>query len=235
IVSKFKSKDDIIHFIGQCKNYYGNNELIDAFKNEVIEENGKIVKLRFLVLSIYELNKELEGRLWSLKNNKVGEIGGVEIIDDKKIIIKGLKISYGRKLMLLLGEIRKYKKEKMDRLIGPSAPPPLPGPCKDYINKCCVAYHACINGINSTLYENELKQCNINCSMGSCLDLIFHFNCNTEMSGPQKGPSSQDPSPQKTQVYHKETMSRDNNVSNNSLTNNNPPPSDPTLPHILCL
>lgn len=42
IVSKFKSKDDIIHFIGQCKNYYGNNELIDAFKNEVIEENGKI-------------------------------------------------------------------------------------------------------------------------------------------------------------------------------------------------
>lgn len=86
---------------------------------------------------------------------------------------------------------------------GPSAPPPLPGPCKDYINKCCVAYHACINGINSTLYENELKQCNINCSMGSCLDLIFHFNCNTEMSGPQKGPSSQDPSPQKTQVHNK--------------------------------
>ncbi|CAB4409784.1 unnamed protein product [Rhizophagus irregularis] len=78
----------------------------------------------------------------------VGEIGGVEIIDDKKIIIKGLKISY-----------------------GPSAPPPLPGPCKDYINKCCVAYHACINGINSPLYENELKQCNINCSLGSCLDL----------------------------------------------------------------
>ncbi|PKY13751.1 hypothetical protein RhiirB3_465622 [Rhizophagus irregularis] len=44
IVGKFKLKDDIIHFIGQCKNYYGNNELIDAFKSEVIEENGKIEK-----------------------------------------------------------------------------------------------------------------------------------------------------------------------------------------------
>lgn len=75
--------------------------------------------------------------------------------------------------------------------------------------------------------------------MESCLDLIFHFNCNTEKSGPQKGPSSQDPSSQKdpgsqqdsdSQIHHndKETMSRDNNVSKQQC--------DPTLPlKFLCL
>ncbi|PKY47225.1 hypothetical protein RhiirA4_462351 [Rhizophagus irregularis] len=130
--------------------------LINAFKSEVIEENGKI-GLMVKIEKEENIDKEII----------VGEIGGVEIIDDKKIIIKGLKISYGvkrRKIDVIIGKnTKKYER--------PSAPPPLPGPCKDYINKCFVAYHACINGINSPLYENELKQCNINCSLGSCLDL----------------------------------------------------------------